>query len=205
MTFTKFSLAPVDILYASIFGNDETTTTSHFGGMQTSRVVFFNSTGLQLDFSPDMGGFLGFDLAVELVQKPDNSCYVGSFLCPQDHYCVAQSKVCDGVVDCSGGDDELTFECQMKKNETVCGLPKIESNLYLPSNIINGTEAKPGSWPWTVALFRKKDDEDEQQFCGATLVTPRWLVSAAHCFHGYVVFLTWAWGTPHFRIRYLEL
>lgn len=44
--------------------------------------------------------------------------------------------------------------------------------------IVGGTESKQGSWPWQVALLF-----NETQFCGGSLISPFWVVSASHCFH----------------------
>ena len=52
-----------------------------------------------------------------------------------------------------------------------CGVPKIQN-----ARVIAGENAIPGSWPWQAALryntrFR----------CGASLVSPYWVATAAHC------------------------
>ena len=48
--------------------------------------------------------------------------------------------------------------------------------------IIGGTEALPGAWPWQVALVNSAEpDAFEGQFCGASLLTPNWVLTAAHC------------------------
>jgi secreted trypsin-like serine protease len=41
--------------------------------------------------------------------------------------------------------------------------------------ILNGTEALPGQWPWQVAL------KDGNLFCGGSLISSQWVVTAAHC------------------------
>lgn len=45
--------------------------------------------------------------------------------------------------------------------------------------IIGGTLETLGGSPWTVLIRR----EDGYGFCGGTLVSERWVISAAHCFH----------------------
>ena len=48
------------------------------------------------------------------------------------------------------------------------------------SRIVGGEEAPVNAWPWQVMLRR----EAGSQFCGASLVTDTWVVTAAHCVRG---------------------
>lgn len=50
-----------------------------------------------------------------------------------------------------------------------------------PPRIVGGQEATPGEWPWQVALVRKGTDLYNNQFCGGTIITADWVVTAAHC------------------------
>jgi len=44
------------------------------------------------------------------------------------------------------------------------------------SRIINGVDATAGAWPWIASL-----QYDGSHFCGATLLTPNWVITASHC------------------------
>ncbi|XP_057289820.1 chymotrypsinogen B-like [Hydractinia symbiolongicarpus] len=55
-----------------------------------------------------------------------------------------------------------------------CGVPKIQT-----SRVINGVDAKRGSWPWQI-LIRFMG----QPHCGGSIISPFWIVTAAHCVSG---------------------
>ncbi|XP_066493515.1 chymotrypsinogen A-like [Tiliqua scincoides] len=58
-----------------------------------------------------------------------------------------------------------------------CGVPAIKPVLTGYARIVNGEEAVPGSWPWQVSL----QDRTGWHFCGGSLVSENWVVTAAHC------------------------
>ena len=47
--------------------------------------------------------------------------------------------------------------------------------------IAGGGEAQPGTWPWAVALVDANSSAFDGQFCGAALIAPEWVLTAAHC------------------------
>jgi hypothetical protein len=47
--------------------------------------------------------------------------------------------------------------------------------------IVGGQEADPGEWPWQVALVQKGEDAYFGQFCGGSLLSAGWVLTAAHC------------------------
>ncbi|XP_030218367.1 enteropeptidase isoform X1 [Gadus morhua] len=45
--------------------------------------------------------------------------------------------------------------------------------------VVGGVDALKGAWPWIVSLHWRN-----RHICGATLIDPHWLVTAAHCVYG---------------------
>ncbi|XP_054443037.1 prothrombin [Pteronotus mesoamericanus] len=66
------------------------------------------------------------------------------------------------------------FEKMSKEDKTEAEL--LES--YIPGRIVHGWDAEIGLAPWQVMLFRKSPQE---LLCGASLISDRWVLTAAHC------------------------
>ncbi|KAL1472887.1 hypothetical protein MTO96_022666 [Rhipicephalus appendiculatus] len=68
--------------------------------------------------------------------------------------------------------------------EEICGNPVVSrANTTRPSGpqgkIVGGEDTVKGAYPWQVMFW---SPSSERAFCGGTLLTDRWVLSAAHCF-----------------------
>ena len=52
----------------------------------------------------------------------------------------------------------------------------------LNTRVVGGATSRPGAWPWQVSITNNKSLKTSSHLCGGSIVTPLWIVSAAHCF-----------------------
>eukprot|EP00794_Sanderia_malayensis_P020315 gene20315-22314_t len=48
------------------------------------------------------------------------------------------------------------------------------------SRVVGGSTTRPNEWPWMVQIINKKYGPTHH-FCGGSLISPEWLVTATHC------------------------
>ncbi|XP_053576286.1 prothrombin [Bombina bombina] len=65
---------------------------------------------------------------------------------------------------------------ELKKKEDKSEQELLDS--YIAGRIVKGENAEQGSAPWQVMLFKKSPQE---LLCGASLISDRWVLTAAHC------------------------
>ncbi|KAF7235898.1 Transmembrane protease serine 9 [Varanus komodoensis] len=130
----------------------------------------------------------------ELCGVLPGTCARKTFPCHSGQCVKKENAECDGRRDCEDGSDEVqcggalllgkaaaTFRPSLFPD---CGArPAMQTG----NRIVGGSEALRGEFPWQVSLR-----ENNEHFCGATILSATWLVSAAHCFNDFQDPGTWS-------------
>lgn len=91
------------------------------------------------------------------------TCTDQTYKCKNDKCISKINPECDGQKDCEDASDEENCDCGRSSFKT--------------SRIVGGQDADPGEFPWQASLHVKKYGH----VCGASIIHPSWLVTAAHC------------------------
>uniref|UniRef100_A0A8C8B707 Transmembrane serine protease 9 n=1 Tax=Otus sunia TaxID=257818 RepID=A0A8C8B707_9STRI len=117
-------------------------------------------------------------------QLEQGSCPGDAFTCRNAQCVWKENPECDGQKDCADASDESGCDCGSR--------PAMQT----ASRIVGGSEASRGEFPWQVSLR-----ENNEHFCGAAILTEKWLVSAAHCFTEFQDPAMWAAYTGTTSLR----
>ncbi|XP_060591459.1 uncharacterized protein LOC132746360 isoform X1 [Ruditapes philippinarum] len=93
-----------------------------------------------------------------------------------------------GVYQCEAEDENGCYSYKEGKLQVVdvksfssyCGI-SIHEEAFLSSRISKGSEAPPKMYPWHVTFRSTGDASRKRAFCGGSLISQRFVVTAAHC------------------------
>nr|XP_033494828.1 transmembrane protease serine 7 [Epinephelus lanceolatus] len=101
----------------------------------------------------------------------ETTCSAIRYQCNSGSCILKKNAKCDSVHDCQDHSDEA---------DCACGRPSLVGKVGSstgPERIVGGENSVEGEWPWQVSLHNSGN-----LYCGASVLSSDWLISAAHCF-----------------------
>ncbi|XP_020501156.2 transmembrane protease serine 7 isoform X2 [Labrus bergylta] len=101
----------------------------------------------------------------------ETTCSAIRYQCESGSCILKKNAKCDGVNDCQDRSDEA---------DCACGRPFVVTKVgssEQAERIVGGDNSMEGEWPWQVSLHFSGN-----LYCGASVLSSDWLISAAHCF-----------------------
>ncbi|CAN8020397.1 unnamed protein product [Ixodes persulcatus] len=93
----------------------------------------------------------------------------------EDALCYVRGSPCEVRYAADPAGSEEPPETVSGDSPLSCGVPRSSTRPAL--RIIGGRPAARGRWPWQVAVLNRR----REPFCGGTLVSAGWVLTAAHC------------------------
>ncbi|XP_077874920.1 plasminogen isoform X1 [Ictidomys tridecemlineatus] len=114
-------------------------------------------------------------------RNPDNDvngpwCYTTN---PRKLFDYCDVPQCEAVRGDSGTSDSLEIRpshLPASLSSFDCGKPKVEPK-KCSGRVVGGCVANAHSWPWQISLRTRFG----RHFCGGSLISPEWVLTAAHC------------------------